>query len=148
MWTTRFCPDLTLSHCYHLAGRVGVHAVTLRLTLVQRGTPTSTIFDIEDPLFALMLSRATTERDIAQKHYEDLERRHRRTLPQTLERLACGEILEERDDECIAAMGDALVAAANERSSGYGTDSQIRKPSGNCIFSPTALTLNCCLRCR
>tara|TARA_R110002124_G_scaffold287334_2_gene473176 strand:+ start:2765 stop:3178 length:414 start_codon:yes stop_codon:yes gene_type:complete len=45
---------------------------------------------------------------------------HRRTLPQTLARLECGEILDARDDECIAAMGSALVAAANERSPGYG----------------------------
>ena len=45
---------------------------------------------------------------------------HRRTLPQTLARLECGEILDARDDDCIAAMGAALVAAANERSPGYG----------------------------
>ncbi len=45
---------------------------------------------------------------------------HRRTLPQTLARLECGDILDARDDDCIAAMGSALVAAANERSPGYG----------------------------
>jgi hypothetical protein len=46
---------------------------------------------------------------------------HRRTLPQTLARLECGNVIDERDDDCIAAMGDALVEAANERSAGYGT---------------------------
>lgn len=45
---------------------------------------------------------------------------HRRTLLQTLERLACGEVYDQRDDDCIAAMGDALVDAANKRSPGYG----------------------------
>jgi len=46
---------------------------------------------------------------------------HRRTLPQTLARLECGNVIDERDDDCISAMGDALVTAANERSSGYGS---------------------------
>ena len=45
---------------------------------------------------------------------------HRRTLPQTLARLASGEVIDERDDVCIAAMGAALINAANERSPGYG----------------------------
>ena len=45
---------------------------------------------------------------------------HRRSLPQTLLRLKAGDVLDERDDECIAAMGDALVQAANKLSSGYG----------------------------
>ncbi|MFT6091329.1 hypothetical protein [Sulfitobacter sp.] len=45
---------------------------------------------------------------------------HRRTLPQTLARLECGEVLDARDDDCIAAMGDALVAEANAISPGYG----------------------------
>ncbi len=45
---------------------------------------------------------------------------HRRTLSQTLARLECGEVFDERDNDCIAAMGDALIAAANERFPGYG----------------------------
>ena len=50
------------------------------------------VFDIEDPQFALMLSKATTERDIAQKHYDDLERRQQRHL-----NLAEGKVDEFRD---------------------------------------------------
>ena len=45
---------------------------------------------------------------------------HRSTLPHTLARLACGEVFDERDDDCIAALGDTIVSAANERSPGYG----------------------------
>tara|TARA_R110000850_G_scaffold81352_3_gene174841 strand:- start:2528 stop:2944 length:417 start_codon:yes stop_codon:yes gene_type:complete len=50
----------------------------------------------------------------------DLAGYHRRTLPHTLSRLACGEPLDERDDDCIAAMGDALVCQANGLCPGYG----------------------------
>ncbi len=45
---------------------------------------------------------------------------HQRSLPHTLSRLACGEPLDERDDDCIAAMGDALVCQANGLCPGYG----------------------------
>ena len=47
-----------------------------------------------------------------------LKSHHRRSLSQTLARLACGEVCDERDDDCIAAMGAALVTAANEQSTG------------------------------
>jgi hypothetical protein len=42
---------------------------------VQKG-----IFDIDDPQFAIMLSKATTERDIVQMQYDDLERRQQLQL--------------------------------------------------------------------
>ena len=45
---------------------------------------------------------------------------HRRSLPKTLDRLTCGEVFDQRDDDCIAAMGAVLVNAANARSPGYG----------------------------
>ena len=45
---------------------------------------------------------------------------HRRTLPQALARLECGNVIDERDDNCIAAMGDALVDAANALCPNYG----------------------------
>ena len=45
---------------------------------------------------------------------------YRRVLPQTLTRLECGDVFDERDDGCIRAMGDALVVAANALSPGYG----------------------------
>ncbi len=32
-----------------------------------------------------------------------------------------GDVFDTRDDDCIAAMGDALVAAANAISPGYGS---------------------------
>jgi hypothetical protein len=50
----------------------------------------------------------------------NLEGFHRRTLPHTLSRLACGEPLDERDDDCVAAMGEALVCQANKLCPGYG----------------------------
>ena len=45
---------------------------------------------------------------------------HRRSLPHTLNRLACGEVFDAQDDDCISAMGEALVAAANDLHRGYG----------------------------
>lgn len=45
---------------------------------------------------------------------------YRRVLPQTLTRLECGDVFDARDDGCIRAMGDSLVAAANALSPGYG----------------------------
>ncbi|AML52803.1 hypothetical protein [Falsihalocynthiibacter arcticus] len=45
---------------------------------------------------------------------------HRRVLLQTLERLESGEVFEAQDDECISAMGSALVSAANDLRPGYG----------------------------
>ena len=44
----------------------------------------------------------------------------RRNFTRMIDRLACGEVLDERDDGCIAAVGHALVEAANERCVGYG----------------------------
>jgi len=37
-----------------------------------------------------------------------------------LARIESGEVIDARDDDCIAAMGSALASAANERSPGYG----------------------------
>ncbi len=45
---------------------------------------------------------------------------HRRSLPHTLNRLACGEVFDVQDDECVSAMGEALIAAANDVLPGYG----------------------------
>jgi hypothetical protein len=73
----------------------------------------------------LLVARAIGEGSSFGDNYDSIGPRitnhHRRTLPQTLERLACGEVLDARDDECIAAMGTALVAEANAIRPGYGT---------------------------
>lgn len=45
---------------------------------------------------------------------------YRRVFPQTLTRLECGDVFDPRDDGCIKAMGDALVASANALCPGYG----------------------------
>tara|TARA_R110000850_G_scaffold21488_3_gene63342 strand:- start:13749 stop:14171 length:423 start_codon:yes stop_codon:yes gene_type:complete len=45
---------------------------------------------------------------------------YRRVLPQTLSRLECGDVFDERDDGCIKAMGDVLVDTANALCPGYG----------------------------
>ncbi len=45
---------------------------------------------------------------------------YRRELPQTLTRLECGDVFDVRDDDCIRAMGDALVVTANALCPGYG----------------------------
>ncbi len=50
-----------------------------------------------------------------------LEGYHHRKLPETLARLDCGDVFDTRDDDCITAMGDALLAAANAISPGYGS---------------------------
>ena len=50
-----------------------------------------------------------------------LEGYHHRKLPETLARLDCGDVFDTRDDDCITAMGDALVAEANAISPGYGS---------------------------
>ncbi len=44
----------------------------------------------------------------------------RRVFPQTLTRMEGGDVFDPRDDGCIKALGDALVAAANDLCPGYG----------------------------
>ncbi|MBB3995554.1 hypothetical protein GGR95_003211 [Sulfitobacter undariae] len=50
----------------------------------------------------------------------ELSTYHKRMLQDTLARLACGEVFDVRDDECVCAMGAALVSAANNLQPGYG----------------------------
>lgn len=44
----------------------------------------------------------------------------RRNFTQMIERLEQGDVLDERDDACIAIIGTELVNAANSRCVGYG----------------------------
>jgi hypothetical protein len=50
----------------------------------------------------------------------ELRAHHKRLLPDTLARLECGEVFDDRDDECVNEMGAALVHAANTLQPGYG----------------------------
>jgi hypothetical protein len=72
----------------------------------------------------MLAARAITEGMQFGEHYArvgpNLKAYHQRLLPHTLSRLACGEPFDERDDDCIAAMGDALVCQANGLCPGYG----------------------------
>lgn len=43
-----------------------------------------------------------------------------RSFSHMLDRLERGDVLDERDDACIAMIGKDLVAAANARCAGYG----------------------------
>ncbi len=44
---------------------------------------------------------------------------HRRTFPHMLERLARGDVLDDRDDSCLAAVGQSLIDEVNAIAPGY-----------------------------
>ena len=73
-----------------------------------------------EELGACVISQAAAFADDCARHGPIPRGLMRRSFSHMLERLERGDVLDERDDACIAMVGKDLVSAANARCAGYG----------------------------
>ncbi len=73
-----------------------------------------------EELGACVISQAAAFADDCARHGPTPSGLMQRSFSQMLERLERGDVLDERDNACIAIIGRDLVKAANARRAGYG----------------------------
>ncbi|MEP2533848.1 hypothetical protein [Shimia sp.] len=73
-----------------------------------------------EELAAQVISLAAQFSEVCAWHAQVPKSPWRRVFPHMLERLAYGNVVDDRDTECIAEIGRGFVTAANARLPGYG----------------------------
>ncbi len=73
-----------------------------------------------EELAACVISSAAAFAESCVRHGPIPQGPERRSFARMVDRLEGGDVLDERDDACIAAVGQALVDAANSHCPGYG----------------------------